>query len=159
MFTNLINASAQMHPELLGKDVVLVCSLGPISNCSAKAFYHRKSKNPAPVYPDPPSCLPNNREWSEWKTHTHTRIWFNIQNHNSNLHTIMNIRDKYLQKKRACTCLLIARTNTHLKVQVAQPVVEIRGDVGFNFFKLVQLWVWLPPEQRGFEPGSMTHKR
>lgn len=48
MFTNLINASAQMHPELLGKDVVLVCSLGPISNFSVRASYHRKSKNPTP---------------------------------------------------------------------------------------------------------------
>jgi len=50
-------------------------------------------------------------------------------------------------------------THTHLKVQVAQPVVEIRGDDGFNLFKLVQSCVRLPPEQRGSEPGLMTHNR
>lgn len=49
--------------------------------------------------------------------------------------------------------------HTHLKVQVAQPVVQIRGDDGFHLSKLVQLCARLPPEQRGFEPGTTTQKQ
>lgn len=49
-----------------------------------------------------------------------------------------------------------SHTNTHLEVQVAQPVVEIRGDKGFNFFKLVELCVWRSSDEWGFEPGRQT---
>lgn len=46
-------------------------------------------------------------------------------------------------------------TNAHLEVQIAQPVIQIRGDERFDFPKLIHLRAGLPSEQWSFVPGSV----
>lgn len=93
-----------MHQVLLGKDVVLVCSLGPISNFSVKAFYHEKSKPLSTQSHNPASHMIGEVQ-SEKKmhtnkhmhTHAHSLIFRPSQKQQLKLHAITSIECKKQQ--------------------------------------------------------------
>lgn len=96
------------------------------------------------------------------KNGTHKHMVYNwdqeINTHILYLHAITNLNriiERFASSKQTCE-QGVSYLHTHLKIQVAQPVVEIRGDEGFNLFKLVQLCAGLAPDQWRFEPVHIT---